>query len=66
MGSRYSDNHIAGDLIHTNIATCNIEEPQQNYHLGKVSNILLGDLIMFSISKPTPFASALVRIIWSK
>ena len=29
MGSCYSDDHIAGDHIHMNVTTCNIEEPQQ-------------------------------------
>ena len=33
--------HIAEDHIHTNIA-CNFEKPQQKYHLGMVSNRLLG------------------------
>ena len=26
--------------MHTDITTCNIEEPQQTYRLGKVSNSL--------------------------
>ena len=40
MGSRYSDDHIAKDHIHTDII-CNTEEPQQKYRLGTVSNRLL-------------------------
>ena len=35
-------NHIAEDHIHTDIITCNIEELQQKYRLGTVSNRLLG------------------------
>ena len=38
----YTGNHIAEDHILTDIATCNIEEPQQKYRLGTVSNKLLG------------------------
>ena len=41
MGSCNSGDHIAEDHIHTDI-TCNIEEPQQKYRLGTVSNGLLG------------------------
>ena len=41
MGSCYSIDNIAEDHIHTDI-TCNIEEPQQKYHLGTVSSRLLG------------------------
>ena len=41
MGSCYSVHHIAEDHIHTGI-TNNIEEPQQKYRLGTVSNRLLG------------------------
>ena len=33
--------HNAEDHIHTGITTCIIEEPQQNYRLGTVSNSLL-------------------------
>ena len=32
----------AEDHIHTDITTCNIEEPQQKYCLGMVRNSLLG------------------------
>ena len=46
MGNCYSIDHIAGDHIPTDI-TCNIEEPQQKYRLGTVSNRLLR---MFSMS----------------
>ena len=41
MGSCYSDGHIARDDIHTDITKCNIEEQQQKYRLGTVSNRLL-------------------------
>ena len=41
MGNCYSADHIAEDRIHTDL-TCNIEEPQQKYRLGTVSNRLLG------------------------
>ena len=41
MSSCYSGDHIAKDHIHTDITTCNIEEPQQKYRLGTVSNRLL-------------------------
>ena len=38
MSNCYSGDNIAGDHIHTGITTCNIEEPQQRYRLGTVSN----------------------------
>ena len=41
MGNCYSVDNFAKDHIHTNM-TCNIEEPQQKYRLGTVSNRLLG------------------------
>ena len=41
MGNCYSADHIAGDHIHTDI-TCNMEEPQQKFRLGTVSNRLIG------------------------
>ena len=41
MGSCYSNDHIARDHIHTDIITHNIEEPQQKYRPGKISNRLL-------------------------
>ena len=41
MGNCYSADHIAEDHMHTDI-TCNIEDPQQKYRLGTVSNRLLG------------------------
>ena len=41
MGNCYSTDHIAEDHIHTDI-TFNIEEPQQKYRLGTLSNRLLG------------------------
>ena len=37
MGNSYSIDHFAKDHIHTDI-TCNIEEPQQKYSRGTVSN----------------------------
>ena len=40
MGNCYSIDHNAEDHIHTDI-TYNIEEPQQKYRLGTVSNRLL-------------------------
>ena len=40
MGNYYSIDHIADDHTHTDI-TCYIEEPQQKYRLGTVSNRLL-------------------------
>ena len=40
MGNCYSIDHIAEEHIQTDIA-CSIEEPQQKYHLGTVSNRLL-------------------------
>ena len=38
MGSCHSGDYIAGDHIHTDITTCNIEVSQQKYRLGTVSN----------------------------
>ena len=42
MGSCYSVDHFAEDDLHTDITICNIEELQQKYRLGMVSNRLLG------------------------
>ena len=64
MGNCYSADHIAEDTIHTDI-TYNIEEPQETYRLGTVSNRLLGDLNMFTGFKPSPLAAAVVQNIWS-
>ena len=36
MGSCDSGDDIPEDHIHTDITTCNIEEPQQKYRLGTV------------------------------
>ena len=36
----YSDDHIARDHIDKDITACNIEEPEQKYRLGMVSNRL--------------------------
>ena len=35
MGSCYSDDHIAGDHIHTDITTCNIEEHSRSTALER-------------------------------
>ena len=40
MGSCYSGEHIAEDLIHTDVTTCNTEEPQQKNRLGTFSSRL--------------------------
>ena len=40
MGSCYSGD-TAEDHIHTDITTCNIEEPQQKYRIGMVSKRLM-------------------------
>ena len=37
MSNRYIGDHIAGDHIHTDITTGNIEEPQQKFCQGTVS-----------------------------
>ena len=60
MGSCYSIDHIAEDPIHTSIAY-NIEEPQQKYCLGTVSNRLLGGLNMFYRARTSPSASAIAQ-----
>ena len=41
MGNCYSDDHIAEDLIHTDITICDLEEPHQKYRLETVCNRLL-------------------------
>ena len=46
MSNRYSADHIAEDHIYTDVP-CNIEEPQQKYRFGSVSNRLLEGLNMF-------------------
>ena len=35
MNSYYTGYYTAGDHIHTDIITCNTEEPQQKYRLGR-------------------------------
>ena len=35
MSRCYSVDHIAGDLIHIDTTTCNINEPQQKYALDR-------------------------------
>ena len=42
MGNCYSGDHIAVHHKHSDIATCNTEEPQQKCPHGTVSNRLLG------------------------
>ena len=42
MGRCYSGDSTAEDNIHTDIKTCNIEEPLQKYRLGTVNYRLLG------------------------
>ena len=39
MGSCYSGDGIAEDYIHTDITTCNIEEPKRKYYLGTVGGL---------------------------
>ena len=65
MSSCYSGDHIAEDQIHIDISSCNIEEPQQKYLLGTVSNRLFGGggYTCFTGSQPSPLASAMVRNI---
>ena len=54
MGNCHSAGHIAEDHIHTDI-TGNIEEPQQKYRLGTVSNRLLGlNLTCLTGFRPRP------------
>ena len=69
MVSYYSGDHIAEDHIHMDITTCTIEELRQKYRLGTVSNSrLLGvraGLKHVVLIKPSPFASVVVRNIWS-
>ena len=68
MGSCYSADHTAEDHIHTDI-TCNIEEPQQKYCPGTVSNRLRvgggggggGGLNTFYWIQNSPSASAIVQ-----
>ena len=42
MGNCNSADHIGEDHMHMDVTTYNIEEPKQKYHLGMVSNRLLG------------------------
>ena len=35
MGSWFSGDHIAGDRMHTDITTCNVEEPQRRATLER-------------------------------
>ena len=66
MGNCYSTDQTAEDHIHTDIA-CNIEEPQQKYRLGTVSNRILGS--REGVLKPVlldpnpPSASVIVQLI---
>ena len=41
MGRCYIGDHTAVDHIHTDMTTCNIEEPQLMYRLGTVSKRIL-------------------------
>ena len=63
MGNCYSTDHIAEDHIHTDI-TSNIEEQQQKYRPGTVSNRLLGAYTCFTGCKHSPLASAVAQHIW--
>ena len=53
MGNCYSADYNAKDHIHTDIP-CNIEEPQQKYHLKMVSNKITGGLkhILLDLNPP--------------
>ena len=66
IGNCYSADHIAEDHKHTDI-TCNTEEPQQKYRIGKVSYSILGggDKHVLPYPNPRPLASAVVLNIWS-
>ena len=63
MDNWHPADHFTEGHIHSGI-TCNIEEPQQKYHLGTVSNRLLGvggRLSMFNWIQTSPSASAMVQ-----
>ena len=73
MGKCYSFDHIAEDCIHTDV-TCNIEEPQQKYRLGTVSNggggggggaYTCTSFTGSKLSKLSHLACAVVQNIWS-
>ena len=53
MGNCYSIDYIAEYHIHTDL-TCFIEEPQQKYRLGTVSNRLLGVGLKLVLLDPNP------------
>ena len=66
MGSCYSDDHTAGDHMHTDITTTyNKEEQQQKYCIETVSNRLWGRvaLNMFYLAQTSPSAPAQVQNI---
>ena len=46
MGSCYKSDLSAGDHVHMDITTCNIEESQQKHPLGTVSNRILGGRVL--------------------
>ena len=48
MGNCDRGDHIAGNHIQTDITRCDIEDPQQKYRLGTISNRLLGGLTCFT------------------
>ena len=60
MGSCYSGDHNAEDHKHTDTIRCNIEEPQQKYCLGTVSNRLLHPLLPQCLY-PNPKQLQLIR-----
>ena len=61
MGSNYSGNHTVKDHVHTDIKTCNTEEPQQKYRLGTVGNGLLGVLKHVLLGPNPPSAAAVIK-----
>ena len=55
MGNFFSADRIGEHHLHID-TTCNTEEPQQKYRLGKVSNRLLGAKhVLFIFSSPGPW-----------
>ena len=57
MGNRYSSDNVAGDHIHTDITTCNIEEPHRSDSLKRSVIDYFGrgvGLNMFSWIKTLP------------
>ena len=66
MGSCYSGDQIAEDLVHTDVTTCNTEEPRQK-RVGTVSSILPGGAgggsTCFTGSKPSSLTTALFETV---